>query len=187
MLEGAIRLPYFVHTTLHISNFDGRTPGYIEAFGKLVGYLKIAVLNWKLEIRRQTTCPALEPEFAIVIVRNAPLCPVETRFLPNNPVGRFPNPKRIHSAIQPVIHAIIHECLLVFHIPRPTVFGREEFFFVGFAIAVGIGVFINVVRIGFHRQDTIFAVGKHEARKHQLIDKRGAGFINPVVVFVFPA
>ena len=149
-IERAIRLANFVHTTLHVGGFHGCTPGYVKTFGKFIGDFKISVMNRKLEMRRQAAGPTLEPQFAVVVVGKAPLGAVGTRFFPNDPLWRFTNAEGIDSAIEPVIHAIIHEGLLVFYVARAAVFAGKKFFFVGFSIAVCIGVFVDIVGIGFH-------------------------------------
>ena len=112
----------------------------------------------KLKIRRHTTGSSLKPKFAVIIVGHAPLGPVKSRLLADHAIGGFPYAKSIDRAVQPIVHAPIHKCLLVLYVARPAIFIGEEFFLVGNPIAIGIGVFINIVGIGLHGEYAVFSI-----------------------------
>ena len=53
----------------------------------------------------------------------------------------------------------------MFYVTRSAVFVREKLFFVRFAIAVRVRVFVDIVLVRLHRQNAIFAIRQDETRE----------------------
>src|SRR5688572_19591034 len=114
------------HSSLHIRYQYGRSPRHIKSLFEIFLDNIVAVVNWKLEIGRQSVGAALKPKLPIIVVRDPPLCVVRTCRFANHTLWCFSHPEGIDRTVQPVIHPPIKKSLLVFNISCASEIIGEE-------------------------------------------------------------
>ena len=144
-------------------------------------------MNRMLELGGQAAGTAQKPDLSIIVMGHSPLRPVVTRILTDHTGGRFPNPEGIIGAVHPVVHIVIHKCLLVLHITRTSIIGSEKLFFISVAVTIGVGEFIDIILIGIHGQYGVLSIGQHKAGKNKAVNENRSCFIDTVIIGILPS
>src|SRR5262249_2341677 len=132
---------------------------------------EVSVDDGELPVRRETTCPALEPQLAVIVLRRAPLGAVGSGWLFDHAMRGPSGTERIDRAVQPVIESDRQEALLVFDVAVATVTGVEQFLLVCDAVAVGVGVLPDLLRMRFLGQERVGTEREQESWEHQVVDE----------------
>ena len=130
-----------------------RAPHDVEIRLELIRRREVAVVNRELEVPGHPAGAALEPDLAVVVLRDAPLRAVRSGRLLQEAVRRPAQPERVDGAVHPVVHRPEQAGLLRLHVARAAEARREQLLLVGHAVAVRVGVFPHFVRVRLHRQD----------------------------------
>jgi hypothetical protein len=145
---------------------------------------KVAVVDRELEVSGHAGGSALEPHFAVIVLRYSPLRAVGRGGLSQEAVPRPAKAECVYGAVHPVVHRPEQAGLLRLHVARASEVGREELLPIGDAIAVRVGVLPHFVRVRLHRQDRVRAERENEPWEHQLVDEDGVMFVGSIVVAI---
>ncbi len=182
--QRAVGHAHGIHPALHVRDEHRRAPGDRQVRLELVGVGVVAVVHGKLEVAGHPAGPGLEHHLAVVVLRDAPLAAVRAGRLTQDAVRRPPDPHRVDGAVDPIVHAPDEAGFLVLDVEQAAEPGGEELFLVRDAVAVGVGVFPNLVGVRFLGENRVLAERCHEAGEHELVDEDVVRFVDAVAVLV---
>ncbi len=169
---------------LNVANQVRRGPHDLEVRLELIGRGEVAVVHRELEITRQAAGAVLEPYFAVVVLRHAPLRRARPGRFADDAVRRPADAKRIDGAVQPVVHGPHQVRRLRLEAAAAPEARGEEVLPVGDAVLVRVGVFPHLVFVGFGGQDRIRTERHGEAREEEAVDEHRVVFERPVTVAI---
>ena len=147
--------PGGAESPLHVGNAHRRAPGDAElgihhrltaAAATAAAAAEVAVDDRELPVGRNAARAPLEPQFAVVVLRHAPLRAVAAGGLfDHGAAGNLPGAEGVDGAVQPVVQAVGQEGLFVLDVGEPPPAGVEELLLVGHPIAVRVRVLPDVL------------------------------------------
>ncbi len=146
-----------VQAALHVGDANRRAPGNAEVRLELVGHVEVSVDDRELKARRHARSAALEPDLAVVVLRDAPFAAVAAGRLLDDAMRRPARAKRVVGAVHPVVERPGEERFLSLDVREPPVAGVEQLLLVRDAVAVRVGVLPDLLRVRFLRQDRVRA------------------------------
>ena len=156
---------------LDIRETDER-PHLGEIVGFLAGDIEGAVEDGLLKVQRSALGAADEPRFAKVVLRHAPLAAVRRRgFLQRIAARAVPaEAVGVVAGVNPIIQTPDQAARLMLQIPAARSAGEPQFLLVCHAVAVGVAVKIEIVRVRLTHEHPAIQWQDH-ARQHQPVDE----------------
>ena len=173
-----------VQAALHVGDANRRAPGNPEVRLELVRHGEVAVDDRELKAHRHARSAALEPDLAVVVLRDAPLAPVVAGGLLDDAVRCPARAEGVVRAVHPVVERPGQKGFLPLDVREAPVAGVEELLLVRDAVAVRVGVLPHFLRVGLFRQDRVGPEGRHESREHEVVHEHGVLVVHAVVVRV---
>jgi hypothetical protein len=169
---------------LDVADEDRRAPDDLETRLELIGGRKVAVMDRKLEVAGHPARAVLEPDLAVVVLRDAPLRGARPGGLAQDSRRRPAEAERVHGAVHPVVHRPEQVRRLRLHAAAAPEAGREQVLPVRGAVAVGVGVLPHFVVVRLGGEDRVGAEGHREAREQQVVDEDRVALERVVAVAV---